>query len=776
MVKAKLNTIFSVLFLVMVISLAGCSAQVKEAPVKMVDSFLVVKDVALARADVEAVGGEVNHIFPADNVLIGKVPLKFKSKYVSKVYYERDSIPKELSVVFNAWTKNLEWKRMPLKEKMSLVDTDIKPPFDDMIWEETPDLSKLKDLPDRTLPNGGDPGDTSLFAIGDYAVSIITPESISGSEDWTSQELSDVYAEIINGLDWWIARNPDADLTFVYNYEEQVPIASEPIEGNGLGGWIIETMNSLGYSSSYPGLIYDYINDLRNEMNTDWGFVLFVVDSSNDVDGKFSDGKFAFTVMNNGNGGVYSVMTYDNAGYGISQMDSVVAHETGHIFGALDQYFPCSCDSVLGYLNYENQNCENTCLIDEPSIMKELSISFPSGLVDEYARGQIGWQDTDEDGYQDIVDMDPRVSITDIWMYPGYYYAGDGYSWTSIFNAINPNYNNVSINKIESIEHRYALNPDLNYGDWIGADYISVEDPYSPIFNFSSPILGMGSYGVQFRATNNFGMSTSESFYNTQNPLIAYGCIDLENGAYNFDGIQFNNETNYCVDESTFRDYSCSGNDIVYEDILCAGGCFEGVCQASLIRNPSFELDTGVDFYPGYIRDDNILGNLIPDGWNTYHSTGIMDSSTAQEGSYSVKVSPGSASQVGNMNQFVPVEMGKTYKVSGWMKVDSECQADPDCKATLGLHCQLEGDISQWNCPIDVADWPTVNELDWTYVESEFLVEYPVGEIPDTTHLEIACYNSPHDYSVDSGYVWCDAFNLEEVLPPVKDKPGKKFL
>jgi len=193
----------------------------------------------------------------------------------------------------------------------------------------------------------------------------------------------------------------------------------------------------------------------------------------------------------------------------------------------------------------------------------------------------------------------------------------------------------------------------------------------------------------------------------------------------------------------------------------CYGGFCEPEIQGNLIQNPSFELDQGIDFYPGYSRDDDILGNSIPDGWNTYHSTGIMDNKTSYDGDYSVRVSSGSSFQTGNVNQYVPVEEGKTYTVSGWMKVDSTCQANPDCKATLGLHCDI-GQASVWNCPIDVDDWPTVNSLDWTYVESQFTVDFP-----DTTHIELACYNSPLDYSVDSGYVWCDAFSLEEVSSPL---------
>jgi hypothetical protein len=234
--------------------------------------------------------------------------------------------------------------------------------------------------------------------------------------------------------------------------------------------------------------------------------------------------------------------------------------------------------------------------------------------------------------------------------------------------------------------------------------------------------------------------------------------VDPITGGCDFDGDceVSNGETcANCVDDCFGEQADCDPGEICYD-----GFCEDGGFPGNLIENPSFELDIGYDFYPAYTRDDNVLNNSIPDGWNTYYSSGTMDSSTAYEGIYSVKVSS-EASRVGNMNQYVPVEEGKTYIARGWMKVDSECQSNPNCEAALGMHCDI-GLASVWNCPIDVDAWPTVNSLDWTYVETQFTVDFP-----ETSHIELACYNSPHDYSVDNGSVWCDAFSLEEVPSPL---------
>ena len=38
--------------------------------------------------------------------------------------------------------------------------------------------------------------------------------------------------------------------------------------------------------------------------------------------------------------GPYCMLTYDNDGYRFANFDAVLAHEMGHVFGALDEYAP----------------------------------------------------------------------------------------------------------------------------------------------------------------------------------------------------------------------------------------------------------------------------------------------------------------------------------------------------------------------------------------------------------------------------------------------------
>src|ERR1044071_8965632 len=180
---------------------------------------------------------------------------------------------------------------------------------------------------------------TSDFMIGSIVVSIIFPESDGtidpNIENWSDDRKSQVISKIMSGLDWWTRQNPKSKVTFTY-LTQTVPTKYEPITRPYYDEslWISDIMGKLGYNGDRWTSTRKYVNDLRTQYNTDWGFVIFVVDSLVDTNGKFADGFFAYSYL----GGPFTVMTYDNDGYGIGNMDVVVAHETGHIFHALDEY------------------------------------------------------------------------------------------------------------------------------------------------------------------------------------------------------------------------------------------------------------------------------------------------------------------------------------------------------------------------------------------------------------------------------------------------------
>ena len=76
----------------------------------------------------------------------------------------------------------------------------------------------------------------------------------------------------------------------------------------------------------------------------DWAFTVFLVDNSNDADGLFSDGYHAYAYL----GGPFTVRPHLRPGGPPGPMlNSVFAHEMGHIFYATDEY-----DGMTEYSGY----------------------------------------------------------------------------------------------------------------------------------------------------------------------------------------------------------------------------------------------------------------------------------------------------------------------------------------------------------------------------------------------------------------------------------------
>ncbi len=141
------------------------------------------------------------------------------------------------------------------------------------------------------------PTRTSDYMYGNISVAVILPESNGSidpnSEDWTQEEIDNVYAEIQDGLNWWVTNKHFlAKVNFVVHEPLVLNTGYEPITRPAFPDeeyWINETMAYLGYNSgSYFSRVRAYENDLRIEDNTDWAFTIFVVDSSNDEDGMFA--------------------------------------------------------------------------------------------------------------------------------------------------------------------------------------------------------------------------------------------------------------------------------------------------------------------------------------------------------------------------------------------------------------------------------------------------------------------------------------------------------
>ncbi len=451
---------------------------------------------------IELAGGSVTHIFPPV-ALIGDAPTAPDD--ASAVYRQAVDEASLAALTGQARRAAQVWNQL-LASGPSLTSARIETEIvHDALTPPMPERT-------RSLARGRDPApthhETSEYFIGRVAVGIVLPESDgsadASTEDWTADERTQVLSQITAALDWWAALEPNAHLTFVYDDGTAVPTATsyEPISRpyGDQSLWISEVMATRGYpNSSYFDQVRGYNNDLRDTYGTDWAFTIFVVDSSTDSDGRFANGRFAYAYL----GGPFFVMTYDNSTYGPENMDAVAAHETGHIFHALDQYAaahqPCTFQS--GYLGVENQNSQyGDCASNEPSIMRGHTSPYRNGEIDAYARGQIGWRDSDGDGIFDPVDT--TLSVTSSEIVTGVAQSNVLTYTGSVQDDAYPSplRRSVSINTIAQVQYR------ATGGEWMDAQATDGEfDAYAEDFIFTTTPLPTGDLDIELRVLDSAG-------------------------------------------------------------------------------------------------------------------------------------------------------------------------------------------------------------------------------------------------------------------------------
>jgi hypothetical protein len=346
---------------------------------------------------------------------------------------------------------------------------------------------------------------TSEYMAGSVAVGIILVESDGSvdpsTENWTTDEKQLVFNEIVAALNWWANLEPRANLSFVYDdhFSNPLPTGVEPITRPYYHQqyWINDAMGVLGYTaSSYFTRVRDYNNALRAAHQTDWAFTIFVVDSSADSDNRFSNGYFAYAYL----GGPFTVLTYGNNGYGPYNMDAVVAHEIGHIFHALDQYYSAyqPCSRRAGYLYVENQNSQyGSCSSNVTSIMRGQTYPYYAHAIDSYAAGQIGWRDSDGDNILDPLDTDLPITINTALQ------DGDTVTINGSAEIIpypSPSRTSVTINTLTGVQYRF------NGGAWQPATATDgAFDSTTENYHFTATLLSPGLYNLEVAALDSAG-------------------------------------------------------------------------------------------------------------------------------------------------------------------------------------------------------------------------------------------------------------------------------
>ncbi|KAB2878871.1 hypothetical protein F9K33_11490 [bacterium] len=240
--------------------------------------------------------------------------------------------------------------------------------------------------------------ETSEYMMGSVAVAVVFVESDGTlekkTERWDDYSKEDMFYQVRKGLEWWAEQGGyRASLSWTYEFMD-VKTKYEPITHSYKDAdvWINDVAIKLGYGEgdSYR-ICNEFANDLRNKYKTNWAFVVLAVPADNDDDGNWKEsGSVAWANL----GGPLLVMNNRCDGWGPDQAWEVMAHETGHIFNALDEYAGASnANERNGLLGVINGNALDGGLINEECIMKAHGLR-----ACDFTKGQIGWIDDNDDG------------------------------------------------------------------------------------------------------------------------------------------------------------------------------------------------------------------------------------------------------------------------------------------------------------------------------------------------------------------------------------------
>jgi len=480
--------------------------------------------------------------------------------------------------------------------------------------------------PSGERPYGATYQDTSEFMIGDIGVTVVLLESDgsidSQTEDWTGGEIAAVRAEIEEGLAWWETTfhsyptvSPLHDLAFHIDFtyaDNPVQTGYEPISHpqSHESLWINDFLDLVGYNT--PSSIWTDLehwnDDQRIANDTHWAYTVFVVDSSADANGMFTDGYFAYAYL----GGPFTVMTYDNNGWGIGNMGQVLAHETGHIFWALDEYPGSgSYTEHSGYYNTQNLNAYDGNPDPGsrvPSIMAEASLqntAYAAHVTSPSSAYMIGWQDSDLDGIFDMLDVSLSLSGSGSYSIASEEYAFTGSSSVQVLGNLNPRGygHDITTNTVDRIQY------NLDGAGWVDGNAYG---EYVTSVSQDVSVTGFGWHTIQFRTVFEETGITSNAWSDGFEVPSTATLVDLQassdSGVSNTDNITNDGTPTYDVTVTapgTIEiDWENDGS-VDVTDVVGAAGTYATAPSAPGAPDLQATSDTGID-------DNNVTAIRTP--------------------------------------------------------------------------------------------------------------------------------------------------------------------
>ncbi|WP_169735301.1 hypothetical protein [Actinokineospora inagensis] len=243
-----------------------------------------------------------------------------------------------------------------LRESAEYAAAKAERPLDGANWGDA-DAPAVPEAATGATESTEEGAPLSARLTGRVAVGIVV---VNGPDlAFTDAERVKVVAEVQNGLGWLGAQSSPGGVTWVYDiHSVTIDVHPDPAATDDQKEplWRDPALHALGHDTAAA-----YASSLRASLNTDWAYVAFFT--------KYPVRHFAYASI----GGPRLVLQYSNNGWGPDNIDRVFAHETGHIFGAPDEYSAsgCDCGGSWGPWGKPNANCE-TCAPGggEPCLMK----------------------------------------------------------------------------------------------------------------------------------------------------------------------------------------------------------------------------------------------------------------------------------------------------------------------------------------------------------------------------------------------------------------------
>lgn len=176
-----------------------------------------------------------------------------------------------------------------------------------------------------------------------------------GPLEMTDSQQQKIITEVQNGLSFLGGRAPAKDVTFTYDIQVarittpdttgRPPAGHDPYEYFE-APWRDAALSAIGQGTGRSG-VKSYIRAIGRAKGAQAAYCAFFT--------HYQLEHFAYCRDD------CVVMQYANDGWGTDNLDSVFAHETGHVFGAPDEYAlsGCNCGGSHGLYGRPNLNCEN---------------------------------------------------------------------------------------------------------------------------------------------------------------------------------------------------------------------------------------------------------------------------------------------------------------------------------------------------------------------------------------------------------------------------------